>query len=111
MKLVRVDRATDKFIKTLSVKAQKQWLIAMADLQHGFNIPMPRSRPMNVVSMGVSELRLKDRYGVYRIFYYLKLKNEILVFYAFQKKTQQTPLEEIETARGRLRRLLLEEKE
>lgn len=79
-------------------------------LQAGENITMPSSRPMPSIYNGVSELRIKDESGNYRIFYYIKLKNKILVFHAFQKKTQKTPTKEINTALLRLKTMLSEEK-
>jgi phage-related protein len=39
---------------------------------------------------------VKDRGGIYRVFYVLFDKNQILVPHAFTKKTQNTPQQEIE---------------
>ena len=64
---------------------------------------MPLSRPMPSVGKGVHELRVKDRSGQYRVFYYTKLKNDILVFHFFKKKTQATPKKEIDLAKRRLK--------
>jgi phage-related protein len=79
---------------------------ALVDLQQGYSLSMPLSRTMPAVAPGVSELRLRDRSGIYRVFYYLKVKGMVLVFHAFQKKTQRTPQSEIETAKKRLKELL-----
>jgi phage-related protein len=79
---------------------------ALTDLQHGFVLSLPHSRMMPSVAPGVSELRLKDRSGIYRVFYYLKIKDVVLVFHAFQKKTEKTPHGEIETAKKRLKEML-----
>ena len=67
---------------------------------------MPNSRPMGIVAAGVSELRVQDNNGSYRIFYYTASAKGILVFHAFVKKTQRTPALEIELARKRLKELL-----
>ena len=69
-------------------------------------IGMPISRPMPVVSAGVSELRVKGESGTFRVFYYLASPKGLLVFHAFLKKTQRTPPLEIELARKRLKELL-----
>ena len=61
---------------------------------------------MGSVAGGVSELRLKDRDGNYRVFYYTASADGVLVFHAFVKKTQQTPLMEIRIARKRLEEIL-----
>lgn len=76
------------------------------ELQKGFKLTMPQSRPMPSVYLGVEELRTKGRDGIYRTFYFTKDARGILVFHAFVKKTQKTPPLEIELARKRLKELL-----
>ncbi len=70
---------------------------------------MPLSRPMSSVAAGVEELRLRDRSGIYRVFYYTKLFDSVLIFHAFVKKTQKTPPDEIGSAQKRLKEMLHEE--
>ena len=72
----------------------------------GEGLGMPISRPMPVIDHGVLELRVKDRAGQYRVFYYIKKADVILIFHFFKKKTQEAPLQEIETAKGRLKEML-----
>lgn len=62
---------------------------------------MPHARPMPVVAAGVSELRIRGADGIYRTFYYAANEAGVLVFHAFVKKTQGTPLDEIEVGRKR----------
>jgi len=76
------------------------------DLQRGENIGMPNAKPMPTIAVGAYELRVKDADGIYRVFYYLKSTEGILVFHAFVKKTQTTPQKEIEIARKRLWEML-----
>ncbi|MBK9163103.1 MAG: type II toxin-antitoxin system RelE/ParE family toxin [Acidobacteria bacterium] len=76
------------------------------DLQRGENIGMPDARPMPTIAVGAYELRVKDADGIYRVFYYLKSEEGILVFHAFAKKTQATPQKELETAKKRLWEML-----
>jgi phage-related protein len=61
------------------------------DLQKGETVGMPVSRPMSSVGAGVSELRIRERSGIYRVFYYTQSPRGILVSHAFVKKTQTTP--------------------
>lgn len=82
---------------------------AIFDLQKGEKISMPMARPMPTVAAGVEELRVKDRSGAYRVFYYLKLADSVLIFHAFVKKTPKTPTHEIAVARKRLKEMLDEE--
>ena len=67
---------------------------------------MPLSRPMNGVAAGVEELRVKDRTGAYRAFYFARLAGAVLIFHAFEKKTAKTPPHEITLARKRLKEML-----
>jgi phage-related protein len=79
---------------------------AIFDLQKGAKLSMPLSRPMQSVADGVEELRMKDRSGAYRVFYFIKLETAVLIFHAFQKKTAKTPRPEIRLARARLKEML-----
>lgn len=79
------------------------------DLQNGHKLSMPLSRPMPSIAVGVEELGVRDRSGAYRIFYYTKLADSLLIFHAFAKKTQKTPSHEIALAQKRLREMLHEE--
>lgn len=75
---------------------------AILDLQRGARLGMPLSRPMPQVSPGVQELRIRDTTGIYRAFYLVRSMHGVLVFHAFQKKTQKTPAREIRIGRKRL---------
>jgi phage-related protein len=55
---------------------------------------------MPSVAAGVEELRIKNRSGAYRVFYFIKMETAILIFHAFQKKTATTPPQEIKLARA-----------
>jgi phage-related protein len=61
---------------------------------------------MSSVASGVEELRVKDRSGAYRVFYYTRLADSVMIFHAFAKKTQKTPLQEIALAQKRLKEML-----
>jgi phage-related protein len=81
---------------------------AIFDLQAGMNLTMPLSRAMPAIAAGVNELRIRDRSGIYRVFYYTKLGDRVLIFHAFAKKTQKTPHHEVVLAKERLKELLHE---
>ncbi len=82
---------------------------AIFDLQKGSALKMPISRPMKTVGIGVEELRVKDRAGIYRAFYYARHADRVVIFHAFIKKTQQTPKQEIELGKKRLKECFNEE--
>ena len=106
MKAVRVHKKVAKELEKLDFPLRRRLAELFALLATGENIGMPISRPMPVVEHGTHELRVKDRSGQYRIFYFTKTEEAILVFHFFKKKTQETPSQEIETAKGRLKEML-----
>ncbi len=82
---------------------------AIYDLQKGAVLAMPLSRPMPAIEPGAAELRIRVRSGIYRAFYYTRSMRGILVFHAFAKKSQATPLRELNLGKKRLKELLREE--
>ena len=66
---------------------------------------MPLSRNLSSIHHGLHELRLKDRAGQIRIFYYLKRDDAIYMLHAFRKKTQELPRREIDVALRRLKEI------
>lgn len=82
---------------------------SLFDIQMGIKLTLPKSRPMPNIAKGVEELRISGAGGTFRAFYYAKDERRILVFHAFEKKTQKTPVLELELGRKRLRAMLYEE--
>ncbi|MES0491582.1 MAG: type II toxin-antitoxin system RelE/ParE family toxin [Leptospirales bacterium] len=106
MKDVVFDPNARKAIKGFPKDAKMEFGKLLVVLQEGKVLGMPNSRPMPSVAKGASELRIKDRSGNFRIFYYTKVKDELLIFHAFMKKTSNTPIREIEVAKKRLAKML-----
>ena len=96
-------------IRSFPTDVRRELGKAIFDLQAGAKLTMPLSRAMSSVAVGVHELRIRDRAGIYRVFYYTKLVDSILIFHAFAKKTQTTPQHEIVLAQQRLKEMLDEE--
>lgn len=95
-------------IKEFPDEVRRELGKAIFDLQKGHKLKMPLSRPMSAVAPGVEELRLKDRAGIYRVFYYARLEDRVVIFHAFGKKTQKTPQHEINLGQKRLKELMNE---
>ncbi|HMV37191.1 MAG TPA: type II toxin-antitoxin system RelE/ParE family toxin [Turneriella sp.] len=110
MKQVIVAAHARQTIKAFSRSVRMELGKYIYQLQMGHKLSMPVSRPMPSVGLGAHEIRLKDEAGIYRVFYYLKVKEKVLVFHAFTKKTQATPKDEIRLGKSRLSALLQEEK-
>lgn len=56
---------------------------------------------MSSIGKGVEEIRIWDDTGTYRVIYTARLKNEVVVLHAFQKKTQTTSRHDIDIAKER----------
>ena len=106
MKKVIWDSTAKKTVRSFSSEVKKELGALLLTLQSGAILGMPQSRKIPTIHHSAYELRVKDKSGVYRVFYVLFNKNTILIPHAFTKKTQKTPDKEIKTARTRLRRLL-----
>jgi phage-related protein len=63
---------------------------------------------MKSIHQHAFELRVKDRKGAYRVIYVLSIGDMILIPHAFTKKTQKTPMKEIELSIMRLREMINE---
>jgi phage-related protein len=63
---------------------------------------------MPSIGKGVSELRIWDGAGTFRVVYVAKLADAVYVLHCFQKKTQQTAKRDIDLARQRFKALMKE---
>jgi phage-related protein len=95
-------------LRTFPEEVRKELGKAILDLQKGHVLGMPLSRPMSSVALGVEELRIRDRAGIYRAFYYKKSARGVLILHAFAKKTQKTPQQDLTLGRKRLQEMLNE---
>ncbi len=107
MKCLRFHKSVSRELGDLDLVVREEILDLLTLVASGVSVQFPASRPMPEVMLGAHELRIRERKGSYRIFYFTKRKEAILVFHFFQKKTQQTPLCEIVTARRRLKEMLI----
>ena len=60
---------------------------------------------MTSVGPGVREVRIRDQAGAFRVFYVAARAEAVYVLHAFQKKTQATPVRELDVAAARFREL------
>ena len=75
-------------------------------VQHG--LPPDDAKPMPSIGAGVTELRIWDEAGTFRVVYIAKLADAIYVLHFFQTKPQQTAKRDIDLAQKRLKELLQE---
>ena len=93
----------EEFLGDLSQELKCDFLDAVVLLEQGQILALPLSRNLSSIHKGLHELRLKDRTGTYRFFYFIKKADGIYFVHAFKKKTQELPQKEIEVALKRLR--------
>ena len=110
MKSVGFHKAVRKLIQDFPKEVRLTLGKAVFALQIGERLKMPLSKPVKQIDKGVEEIRIRDSSGIYRVFYLIHVKDVIIVFHAFKKKTRQTPQREIETGRQRLREMINEYK-
>jgi phage-related protein len=60
-------------------------------------------KPMSSVGPGACEIRVRDRYGAYRVIYVAKFADAVYVLHAFQKKSQKTARADLDLAMQRYR--------
>lgn len=75
-------------------------------VQHGLSPDDAKAMPS--IGSGVTELRIWDEAGTFRVVYIAKLTDAVYVLHCFQKKTQQTAKRDIDLARQRLKVLMKE---
>jgi len=106
MKRAAFHHSIQETIRSFPIGTKKALGKVILELQNGVSIGMPLSKAMPSIARGVHEIRLKDKDGIYRVFYFTKVKDKILIFHAFQKKTQKTPKKDIDLAKKRLKEML-----
>jgi phage-related protein len=71
-------------------------------LQAGEKLSLPFSRPMPTIGARCHELRINDENKIWRIIYRID-SDAIIILEIFQKKTQQTLKQIVDTCKHRLR--------
>lgn len=78
----------------------------MDKVQHG--LPPDDAKPMPTIGVGVTELRIWDEVGTFRVVYVTKFADAVYVLHCFQKKTPKTSKKDIDLASKRFKELLKE---
>jgi len=93
----------EEFIQDQSADIRADFVDAVNLLEAGKILSMPFGRNLVGLHAGLHELRLKDRSGQVRVFYFIKNPNGIYMLHAFRKKTQELPKKEVKIALRRIR--------
>lgn len=108
MKTIIWNEKAREFIKSLDNKTKKEIGTLLIMLQYGAVLQEPQSKKMTIIHHNAYELRIRDRFGSFRIIYVLNLKEKIFIPHAFMKKSQKTSQKEINTSINSLKELLYE---
>ena len=106
LKPIRFHKKAERELESLDVFTRAKVAELLVLVAKGESLGLPISRPMPVIAHGAHELRIKNAAGQYRVFYFVKFRDAILVFHVFKKKTQETPKVEIEIGQRRLGEML-----
>ncbi|MEY5031422.1 MAG: hypothetical protein RL354_453 [Planctomycetota bacterium] len=74
----------------------------LRQIQDGFSVGLPRSRPMPAIGARCHELRITDAEANWRIVYRID-PDAILILHVFKKQTQSTPDHVLKACRSRIR--------
>lgn len=93
----------EEFLQEQSEEIRADFVDALSLLASGQILSMPLSRNLAGIYQGLHELRLKDRSGQVRIFYFVKKQDGLYMLHAMQKKTQEIPKRDIELILKRIK--------
>lgn len=83
--------------------ARKEAGVQLHKVQQGLT-PMDW-KPMRTVGPGVTEIRVHDEAGAFRVIYIATRDSAIYVLHAFQKKTPRTAKRDLDLAAARLKQI------
>ncbi|PIP37306.1 MAG: hypothetical protein COX19_17035 [Desulfobacterales bacterium CG23_combo_of_CG06-09_8_20_14_all_51_8] len=102
MKAIEFHGTSRKEIKKFPEPIKREAGHQLMRVQHGLE---PSDwKPMPDIGQGVREIRLHYE-GQFRIIYVARFKDAIHVLHAFQKKTQKTPVRDIDIARRHYKKI------
>lgn len=97
-----------KVVKELEfelLEARHNVFSMLSKIELGEKMQMPICRPLFKIARGLYELRLSDKAGELRVFYYVKTGDAIYVLHAMRKKTQMITMKTIGLLKKRIRSL------
>lgn len=94
-KIIAFGRYYKDFMATLNDKEQRKVKYILSLLETEDRLPV---KFMKYLSKGLYELRMKYDSNIYRLFFIFDDDKIVVLFNAFQKKTQKTPQTELKKA-------------
>jgi phage-related protein len=81
---------------------------ARADIGYGIERLQNGLEPLDwkpLLPGGIFEIRVRDRFGIYRAVYLLKISDEVVIVHCFKKKTQKTSKKDLDLIQKRVKEL------
>jgi phage-related protein len=110
LKEIKWNSNAKEFVRLLDAGTKREIGTLLMLIQSGVSLSEPQSKPMKNIHRNAHELRIKDRKGLYRVIYILNIGDMIFIPHAFIKKTQKTPIKEIDLLIKRIKEFLHENK-
>jgi len=93
----------EEFLNEQSEDIRSDFVDTVHLLTSGQVLSMPLSRNLSSIYPGLHELRLKDRSGQIRVFYFIKKGESIYMLHAIRKKTREIQKRDIEIILKRIK--------
>jgi len=93
-------------IKRFPENAMREAGYQLDKVQRG--LPPSDWKAMPSVGSGVTEIRIRDERGIFRVIYVSKYLDTVFVLHAFQKKSQKTSKRDLDIVRKRLKKVIAE---
>ena len=93
----------EELIAEASLVIRQQFVDAVNLLAQGKTLAMPLSKNLSSIHHGLHELRLKDKTGQTRVFYFMKKQDAIYIVHGIRKKTRRIPDKDIQLILKRLK--------
>jgi phage-related protein len=106
---VRVFPQVEKVLSKESKEIRQDLQDVLEKIELNFKLGMPHIKSLASIFPGLSEIRIKDRSGPFRVIYILKRKEVIYLIHAFRKKTQKLPEKEKQIILKRLKEITNEQ--
>ena len=90
-----------KDLKGFPDKVRSHFGYSLFRLQQG-EVPTRSYKPMSDIETGVYELREQDSKSWYRVIYYTRIEDHLVVLHCFEKRSAKTPKSDIQIAKDRL---------
>lgn len=98
-----------EFLDSIDNKASAKFFRCFDLLaKHGINVREPYVKSIAGHSK-LKEIRVQAAPSIYRLFFFFHTGRRIILLHGFVKKTEKTPMREIETAEKRMKRFLEED--